>query len=102
MGHSPHKDGAAGAIALRGGYLSRSITMSSTQPSPAIDAALCDLLATLSTFSDDHFDAGWMHLNEAELEALVVHLLQHWTKTLDGRLLAGYLLVMRTGSQPIE
>lgn len=67
----------------------------SDHPSPLIDAALLDLLAQISNFSDDHFDTAFIALDESELELLVALLLQHWTKTLDGRLLAGCLLVIR-------
>ncbi len=70
----------------------------SVHPSPLIDAALLDLLSRISSCSDDHFDTTFMTLDEAELEQLVVLLLQHWTDTLDGRLLAGCLLVIREGA----
>jgi len=71
----------------------------SDNPSPLIDAALLDLLARISNFSDDHFDTAFIALNESELEQLVVLLLQHWTKALDGRLLAGCLLVSRNAAE---
>jgi hypothetical protein len=70
-------------------------TMRSANPSSKIDATLCDLVTRLSNFSDDHFDAQWMHLSEQELEALVIKLLQYWTEHLDGRLLGGILLEIR-------
>ena len=67
-------------------------------PLPLVDAALIDLLARISSFSDDHFDPAFIALDETELEPLVVLLLQHWTNTLDGRLLASCLLTIRNGS----
>jgi hypothetical protein len=69
--------------------------MRSANPSSKIDATLCNLVIRLSNFSDDHFDAQWMHLSEQELEALVIKLLQYWTEHLDGRLLSGILLEIR-------
>ncbi len=66
-------------------------------PSPPIDQAVLDLLTRISGFSDAHFDPAFMALNESELEPLVVLLLQHWTDNLEGRLLAGCLLVLREG-----
>jgi hypothetical protein len=69
--------------------------MQSNSPSTKIDSAICDLIAKLSNFSDEHFDTGWMHLTEDELETLTVHLIQHLTQNLDGRLLAGLLLMIR-------
>lgn len=61
-------------------------------PSPLIDAAVCDLIAAITHFSDDHFDSEWIGLQEEELEQLTVKLLQRLAKTLDGGLL-GYLLL---------
>ena len=72
--------------------------LQSDNPSPLIDAALLDLLARISSFSDDHFDTAFIALDESELEPLVILLLQHWTHTLEGRLLAGCLLVIRDGA----
>ncbi len=67
-------------------------------PSPLIDQAILDLLTRISRFSDDHFDTEFVTLDEFELERLVVLLLEHWTDNLDGRLLAGCLLVLREGA----
>lgn len=72
------------------------------QPSPLIDRAIIDLLARINHFSDDHFDTAFVTLDESELESLVVLLLQHWTNHMDGRLLAGYLLVLREGGTAIS
>lgn len=67
------------------------------KPSPLIDQVIIDLLARINHFSDDHFHTAFMELAASELEQLVVLLLQHWTDNLDGRLLAGCLLVLREG-----
>ena len=64
-------------------------------PSPVLDAAFYDLLNRISNFSDDHFNAEWLHLSELETEVLLVKLLQHWTEHLEGRLLVGLLLEVR-------
>lgn len=64
-------------------------------PSQHIDVAICGLVAKISNFSDDHFDANWMHLTEPEIEALAIALIQHWTEQLEGRLLGGLLLAIR-------
>ncbi|PSB33939.1 hypothetical protein [Stenomitos frigidus] len=72
-------------------------SLQTNQPSPFIDRAIINLLARISSFSDDHFDTAFVILDESELKSLVVLLLQHWTDHLDGRLLAGYLLVLREG-----
>lgn len=64
-------------------------------PSPVLDAALYDLLNRISSFSDNHFDAEWLHLSAPETEVLLVKLLQHWTEHLEGKLLAGLLLEVR-------
>ena len=63
--------------------------------SPLIDQSILDLLTRLSHFSDDHFDIAFVTLDESELERLVVLLLQYWADNLDGRLLAGCLLLLR-------
>jgi hypothetical protein len=67
-------------------------------PSPLIDQAILDLLTRINSFSDDHFDTAFVTLDESEVERLVVLLLEHWTDHLDGRLLAGCLLVLREGA----
>ncbi len=65
-------------------------------PSTAIDAALCDLIQRITNFSDEDFDSAWFGLSEAEVEGLVVQLVQELTYTLDGKQLSGYLLALRT------
>jgi hypothetical protein len=69
--------------------------MQLSTPSSKIDTTVCDLIAKLSNFSDEHFDAEWMHLSDDELETLTIHLIQYLTQNLDGRLLAGLLLIIR-------
>ncbi len=70
--------------------------MSSTSISASIDAALCDLIAELSNYSDPDFDSQWLGLQEAELEQLIVLLLYYWRSQLNGRILAGLLLELRS------
>jgi hypothetical protein len=62
--------------------------------------ALCDfgianLIEQISNFSDVDFDVKWMHLEEQEIEALAVLLIQQVTASLNGKLIAGYLNVLR-------
>ncbi len=66
--------------------------------SRAIDAAICDLLQSITTFSDPDFDSEWMNLTAEEIEAIAIHLLQHWTGELSGKRLAGILLRLREGA----
>lgn len=66
-----------------------------SEPSKVLDAALCNLIAQVAHFSDPHFDAQQMHLNESELEYLVCQALRSWQQPIDGRHLAGWLLECR-------
>ncbi|MBD2465732.1 hypothetical protein H6G89_32610 [Oscillatoria sp. FACHB-1407] len=60
-----------------------------------LDAAIALLIDKVSNFSDSHFDAGWMNLNEAELIELVALVIRHTTEHLNGQLLSGLLLHLR-------
>lgn len=75
----------------------KTFTYSQPQPIPCtgIDALLCDLITHLETYSDDDFDANWMHLTNAEVEELVIALMRHLITTMNGKLLSGYLLEIR-------
>lgn len=56
-------------------------------PSLLIDAAICDLLAAVSHFSDEDFDTDWLNLSENELEFIVIELLKALTEQLKGETL---------------
>ena len=81
-----------------------------SQPSAPIDfyqQALCDfgianLIEQISNFSDADFDAEWMHLEEQEVEALAVILIQQLTASLNGKLIAGYLNVLRNADAIVD
>jgi len=81
-----------------------------SQPSAQIDIyqqALCDfgiadLLNQISNFSDVDFDAEWMHLEEREVETLAVLLIQQLTASLTGKLIAGYLNVLRNANAIVD
>jgi len=57
-----------------------------------------ELLSKLSTYSDADFDAGFMHLEEQELESLAAILIGQLTQTLNGKLIASYLNAIRHGN----
>jgi hypothetical protein len=62
--------------------------------------ALCDfgiteLIEVLSNFCDPDFDVGRMHLEEQELEHLATLLIQQLCVSLNGKMVAGYLNVVR-------
>ncbi len=61
-----------------------------------LDAAVCDLLAGITQFSDDHFESDWMHLTDREVMALAVKAICHLQASLNSRLLAGWLLEIRS------
>lgn len=63
--------------------------------SPLIDAAICDLIAAITEFSDDFFDSAWSNLQDSEIEALVGRLLRSLAETLEGQSLQVYLHEIR-------
>jgi len=65
-------------------------------PSLLIDAAICDLLAAVSHFSDENFDADWLNLSESELEFIVVNLIRLLTEELSGETLRLLLQKIRS------
>jgi len=64
-------------------------------PDPRIDAAICDLIDRISQFSDETFNAEWIHLTEAEVIELVIYLIQYLNEQLRGDILSGLLLEIR-------
>ena len=65
------------------------------------DFAIAPLLTRLKTHCDADFDAVWMNLTQPELESLAAILVRELTANLKGKVLAGYLNVMRHGSTDI-
>ncbi|WAL61222.1 hypothetical protein [Thermocoleostomius sinensis] len=71
-----------------------------SHPSASYQQALCDfgiaeLIEALSNFCDPDFDVGRMHLEEQELEHLATLLIQQLCVSLNGKMMAGYLNVVR-------
>lgn len=69
-------------------------------PSISYQQALCDfgiaeLIEILNNFCDPDFDAARMHLEEQELEQLATLLVQQLCVNLDGKMVAGYLNIVR-------
>jgi hypothetical protein len=69
-------------------------------PDSRIDVSICDLIERISQFSDDDFDAQWLHLCEEEIVDLAVLLIQQFTTQLDGKMLCGLLLEIRSEEEP--
>lgn len=64
-------------------------------PSPLIDAAICDLILTITRFSDESFDSFCLNLTEYEVEFLVVRVVQKLTRELQGQTLKSLLTELR-------
>lgn len=71
-------------------------------PSPHIDAAICDLLAKVQSFSDSYIDIPCIRLTEKELEQLVIKLIVYLTNELKGDLLAEMVSEIRTDQKTFE
>ncbi len=65
------------------------------------DFGLEDLLETISNYSDEDFEAGLMKLKPGEVETLAALLIQHWSNSLNGKLLGGYLNAIRHGNSEL-
>jgi hypothetical protein len=65
------------------------------------DFALTNLLTQLQNYSDADFNTAWMNLTQPELESLAAILIRQLTANLNGKVIAGYLNVMRQGSANI-
>ena len=66
------------------------------------DFGIANLIEQISNFSDADFDAEWMHLEEQEAEALAVILIQQLIASLNGKLIAGYLNVLRNADAIVD
>ncbi|MBF2050786.1 MAG: hypothetical protein IGS54_26065 [Elainella sp. C42_A2020_010] len=71
-----------------------------SDPFASYQQALCDfgiaeLIEALSNFYDPDFDAAQMHLEEQELEHLATLLVQQLCVSLNGKMMAGYLNLLR-------
>lgn len=76
---------------------------SQTQPLPAaLDLALFELLVHIETYSDPDFEAHWMTMGEAEVQQVVLALIQDLTVNLNGKRLAGALLQVRPHRNPLH
>jgi hypothetical protein len=71
-------------------------------PSVRIDAAICDLLAKIYSFSDSDFETEAIELEENEIESIVVKLIEEVTNNLTGKALGFYLQAIRQSEQGKE
>lgn len=72
------------------------------QPSPRIDAAVCDLLTKIQNHSNSCLDVSWVQLTEGELEELAIKLIVHLTNELHGQLLAELISEIRDYEESFE
>ena len=72
------------------------------QPSPRIDAAVCDLLAKIQNYSNSCLDVSWVQLTEGELEELAIKLIVRLTNELHGQLLAELISEIRDYEESFE
>lgn len=73
-----------------------------TTPSVKIDAAICNLLAKIYTFSDLNFDTEAVGLEEDEIELIVVRLIEEVSSSLTGKVLEVHLQTIRQTEQGEE
>ncbi|MBD2014318.1 hypothetical protein H6F96_10075 [Microcoleus sp. FACHB-53] len=60
-----------------------------------------ELLEKITNYSDADFDAEQMNLEPEEVETLTTILIQHWSNSLNGKLLGGFLNAIRHGNSEI-
>ncbi len=65
------------------------------------DFCIEELLEKLSNYCDEDFDAAPMNLEPEELESLASILLMHFIKSINGKLISGYLNAIRHGNSEI-
>jgi hypothetical protein len=65
------------------------------------DFGIEELLEKISNYSDADFDAGQMNLEPEEVETLTTIFIQHWSNSLNGKLLSGFLNAIRHGNSEV-
>jgi hypothetical protein len=65
------------------------------------DFGITELLAKLKNYSDADFDSTWMQLQQQEIETLAAILISALTHSINGKLIAAYLHLIRHNHQDI-
>ncbi|GBE90941.1 hypothetical protein [Nostoc cycadae] len=65
------------------------------------DFGITELLAKLKNYSDADFDSTWMQLQQQEIETLAAILISELTHSINGKLIAAYLHLIRHNHQDI-
>ncbi|MHC5823357.1 MAG: hypothetical protein ACYT04_47865, partial [Nostoc sp.] len=65
------------------------------------DFGITELLAKLNNYSDADFDSAWIQLQQQEIESLAAILISQLTYSLNGKLIAAYLNLIRHSHQDI-
>ncbi|MBG1271419.1 hypothetical protein [Nostoc sp. WHI] len=65
------------------------------------DFGITELLAKLNNYSDADFDSAWIQLQQQEIESLAAILISQLTYSLNGKLIAAYLNLIRHSNQDI-
>ncbi|BAY37661.1 hypothetical protein NIES2111_20000 [Nostoc sp. NIES-2111] len=65
------------------------------------DFGITELLAKLKNYSDADFDSAWMQLQPQEVETLAAILISGLIESIDGKLIAAYLHLIRHNHQDI-
>ena len=65
------------------------------------DFGITELLAKLNNYSDADFDSTWMQLQQQEIETLAAILISGLTHSINGKLIAPYLNLIRHSHQDI-
>ncbi|WP_414574077.1 hypothetical protein [Nostoc sp. CCY 9925] len=65
------------------------------------DFGITELLTKLSNYSDADFDSTWMQLKQQEIEILGAILISQLTSSIDGKLIADYLNLIRHINQDV-
>jgi hypothetical protein len=65
------------------------------------DFGITELLANLKNYSDEDFDSTWTQLQQQEIETLAAILISQLTHSINGKLIAAYLNLIRHNHQDI-
>ncbi|MEH2253770.1 hypothetical protein [Nostoc sp.] len=65
------------------------------------DFGITELLAKLNKYSDADFDSAWIQLQQQEIESLAAILISQLTYSINGKLIAAYLNLIRHSNQDI-
>ncbi len=79
----------------------RSFTNQEAYQQALSDFCIEDLLEEISNYCDADFEAGRMNLEVSEIETLTVLIIQQLSKSINGKLLSGYLNALRHGNSEL-